>query len=280
MTHTPVLLKETIESLEIKSEGLYIDCTLGEGGHTQAILDKGGKVLAIDADSMQIANNQLRIKNKEVKFVQGNFKDIEQIAKDNNFFPVDGVLFDLGLSMIQLAESGKGLSYRKHDEALDMRLDENREYTAADVVNDLPAEDLYDIFAKYAEELHSREIADGIVQSRVQHKIHTVGDLIKVLDKVISRCPQKHDHDNEKIYARIFQALRIIVNGEINNLKKGLEGAKNILKQDGRICVISFHSVEDRVIKLFVREKKLKSYKEYKGQRSFERSARLRVFGL
>ena len=161
-----------------------------------------------------------------------------------------------------------------------MRLDLKSEYTAADVLKKLKDDDIYDIFEKYDEELHQREIADGIIYARAQQKIHTVGDLIKVLDKVIERCTQKHDHDNEKIYARIFQALRIVVNGEINNLKKGLEGAQHIIKPDGKICVISFHSVEDRVIKLYVRQHKLRALKDYKGERSFERSARLRVFGI
>lgn len=284
--HTPVLLQHTIDALGIKPGGLYIDCTFGEGGHTKAILGLGGKVLGLDVDKNQIS----KIKSSDFAkatpdkqnflLIHGNFKDIEEIAKKNSFYPVDGVLFDLGLSMMQLAEAEKGLSFKKKDEALDMRIDNTREYTAAQVLNDFSEEELYDTFAKYAEELHSEQIASGIVQARVYKKIEKVGDLIKIIDMVATRCTQGHNNENEKIYARIFQALRIIVNGEINNLKKGLEGATNILKKDGKICVISFHSVEDRVIKLYARQKKLKLLGEFTGVRSFERSARLRVYTM
>ncbi len=279
--HTPVLLKEVIEHLNIKKGGLYIDATVGEGGYTVEILKLGGRVLAIDLDQEQInnlsKNLESRIQNSELRLVQGNFRDIEKIAKEHDFFPLDGIVFDLGLSMRQLAESGKGLSYKNTNEPLDMRLDPNEEKTAADYINTLSVQNLYELFAKNSEEINSRAVADAVVRARTIRKIKTAGDLVRIIDGVLKE-------RNQAVLARIFQALRIEVNNEFENLKKGLEGAMKLIKKEGRILVLTFHSLEDRIIKRFVREHNFqfetKKPITAKQGHIFERSAKLRVIKI
>lgn len=270
--HTPVLLKEVIEGLNIKSEGLYVDATFGEGGHATEIIKRGAKVLGIDADNKQIFNFQLSIIN--LKVINGNFKDIERIAKENDFFPVDGVVFDLGLSMRQLNEGNKGLSYRKIDEILDMRLNSDTGDSAYDVLNTLSEEALYEIFSKYSEDLNSKTVAKAVIRERVNNKIKTVGKLVEIINRAMP-------NDKNRSVARIFQALRIYVNNEIDNLKFGLSGALKILKPKGRIAIICFHSLEDRVVKQFVISNNLKQInkKVITGDKQFkfERSAKLRI---
>lgn len=270
--HTPVLLEQVIEALEIKKDGFYIDATFGEGGYSQAILDKGGKVLGIDFDKDQISNFQLKVKN--LKLVEGNFGDIEEIAKANNFFPVDAVVFDLGLSMRQLNQSGRGFSFKKFNEPLDMRINMKLETKASDLVNRLSESELYEVFARNSEEINSKIIARKIIEERQYKKLATVNDLISCIDKAIG------DKDNN-IYKRIFQALRIAVNQEFDNLKKGLVGGFNLINKEGKIVVISFHSLEDRIVKNFSKSKgiKLLFKKPIMNRRgkSFERSAKLRI---
>ena len=276
--HTPVLLQEAVDALRVKKGGLYIDATFGEGGHTQEILNRGGKVLGIDLDEKQIFTFQFSVFNEEEKsrlrLVQGNFKDIEKIAKENGFYPVEGVLIDLGLSMAQINQSGRGFSYHQLDEPLDMRLDQNQEETAAFYVNSLSEEELYEIFSKYSEELNSRAVAQSIVSARRLKKIKTVVDLITVIDRTLKT-------DREQTYRRIFQALRIKVNNEFENLKQTLSSSCTLLNQEGRIVIISFHSLEDRIIKNFIKEKQLYQVnkKVIFGNQSlrFERSAKLRI---
>ena len=281
--HTPVLLQQAIESLNIKKGGLYIDATFGEGGYSREIVKRGGKVLAIDWDIDQIskAGHPDRsggiLARNDIIFVNGNFADIEKIAKENNFFPVDGVVFDLGLSMGQISESGRGFSYKKLNEPLDMRMNNDIEKNASDLVNSLNMNDLYQLLAKNSEELRSKEIALEIIKSRHIRKINTVSDLVHIIDRVAG------EKDN-RIYRRIFQALRIEVNNEFNNLKKGLFGAVSILKKDGRIVVVSFHSLEDRIVKNFVKNNQFKFLEKKpivnKFGPSYERSAKLRIITL
>ena len=277
--HTPVLLQQVIENLNIKKDGLYIDATFGEGGYSQEIVRLGGKVLAIDFDKKQIdrynAKTPERLNN--FKLAEGNFADIEKIAKNNNFFPVDGIVFDLGLSMAQITDSGKGFSYKKENEPLDMRMSSGIERNAADLINILKIDDIYQLLAKNSEELKSKDIALEIVRSRQIRKISTVSDLIHIIDRVVG------EKDN-RVYKRIFQALRIEVNDEFNNLKKGLFGAVSILKKEGRIVVVSFHSLEDRIVKKFVKSNQF-SFLEKKPivnkfGPSYERSAKLRTIIL
>lgn len=273
--HTPVLLKEIIKTLDIKKDGLYVDATFGEGGYSQAILDKGGKVLALDLDVEQIQNPNVKIqKGSNLKLVEGSFGEIEKIAKENNFFPVDGVVFDLGLSMKQISQSGRGFSFKKLNEPLDMRMSDKTETKANDLLNRLSETDLFEIFAKNSEEINSQKVAREVVIRRQFKKLQTVGDLIGCIEKAID------DPDNN-VYKRIFQALRIQVNDEFENLKSGLVGALKIIKDDGKIAVVTFHSLEDRIVKNFSKTQgvKLLNKKPISNRRgrSFEKSAKLRV---
>lgn len=273
--HTPVLLKEVIKSLNIKPGGLYIDATVGEGGHALKIAEEGGKVLGIDLDFEQVESLKLKVQNfKNIKIVQGNYAEIERIAKENGLGLVDGVLFDLGLSMKQLEESGRGFSFNKLEEELDMRLSKNTAATAANLINSLSADELYEIFSRFSEELNSRAVAEAIIRARKIRKIEKVEELIRIIDKVIGA-------KVTKVYARIFQALRIAVNQEIENMKNGLKGAKNLLKKEGRIVVITFHSIEDRIVKRFAQQNNMQflDKKIIVGDQklSYERSAKLRV---
>lgn len=277
--HTPVLLKDVIEVLAVKKGKKYIDATFGEGGHSKEILKLGGKVLGIEWDEEKLKAESLKLKTyKHLKLVWGNFKDIEKIAKANNFYPVDGVLFDLGLSMEQIENSGRGFSYKKLSEPLDMRISRSLTRKAVDIVNSFSAQELYEIFTKNSEEINSWAIAKIIVRSRTLKKIETVGDLVRVIH--LSRLRGK----KEEILKRVFQALRIEVNNEFESLKKGLEGAVKVLDGSGRVVVITFHSLEDRIVKQFVKKNKLKFITQKpiitRSEKRFERSAKIRVFGF
>ncbi len=270
--HTPVLLQQAIEKLAIKKDGLYIDATYGEGGYTKEIIKKGGKVLAIDLDIEQIQKPKFPPKTagkKNLNLIQGNFSEIETIAKENNFFPVDGVVFDLGLSMNQLENSRRGFSYKKLDDDLDMRLDLSQEMTVKELLGKLTVFDLAEILEKYSEEVNAEKIARAIKNSQ---KMEKVKDLVLAIDKALGK-------KDEKTYARVFQALRIAVNHEFENLEKGLTGTLKITKKGGRIVVVTFHSLEDRVVKKFVLKNHLKfvDKKPVFGVKSFERSAKLRT---
>ena len=274
--HRPVLLNESIDGLNIQPGERYIDTTAGEGGHLWAMLRKGAFVLALDRDEQQIAKLKNTFKNeKNIIFKHGNFADIQQIAQKKGFDSVSGVIFDLGLSNDQLENRGIGLSYKKDNESLDMRLDVGDHPSAQKLINTLSEDELYKVFAKNSEELNSRQIAHTIVETRKIRSIETVNDLVRLIKKVVIISP------NGSI-ARIFQALRIEVNGEFTNLESALKGSLSIVKVGGRIVVISFHSLEDRIVKRFIKKNQLKqlSKKIIKAGRdhfSFERSAKLRV---
>jgi len=276
--HHPVLLAQVIDGLDITPEKKYIDATIGEGGHVMAILRKGGCVLGIDADNRQLTYLQyLKEQYPRLTLIHGNFANIESIARENEFFPVDGILFDLGLSWEQLQSLGRGLSFKKYDEVLDMRLDLATDYTAADLLNKSSRSELNELFMRNAEEPASDRLAQEIMNVRRTHAINIVGDLVNIIRKVT---PDSW----EKTAVRIFQALRIEVNREFENLKAGLEGAKNVISKTGRIAVISFHSREDRIVKQFIQKNHLLpiTKKAIPGSRdkSFERSAKLRIFSL
>ena len=280
--HRSVLLEQAIESLQVHAGGRYIDATAGEGGHLMKMVEEGGDVLGIDIDPKQIANLQSKVAgNSHIKLAVGNYANIGDIARANDFMPVDGILFDYGLSMEQLSHSGKGLSFRNIEEPLDMKLNDKTEDNAADLVKRLSPSELYDLFAKYSEEFHSEVIAQTIAGTRVHHPIETVGDFNSVIGKAVSYCTLKHDHDLFKIYPRIYQALRIAVNKEFENIEQGLEQSLSILAPAGRIAIITFHSLEDRIVKQFMKKNNLKQLdkKAIKGNQAlrFERSAKLRV---
>lgn len=275
--HTPVLLQEVIDGLDIRQGGRYIDATVGEGGHTRAMLGKGAFVLGIDQDAAQIEKLKTSISSDKFMAVCANFSSIEEVAKKQGFDKADGILFDLGISWRQLSEAGKGLSYKALDEELDMRLSTECEQSAADIVNTFSEDELYSVFAKNSEEIRSQDIARTIVEERKYHKIKKVKDLLRSIDKALGAA-------SEWSYGRIFQALRIEVNDEFGSLEKGLEQAVRLISPEGRIAVITFHSVEDRMVKRFIREGHYRqiSKKAIAGDRtlSFERSAKLRVFGI
>lgn len=274
--HTPVLLNDVIDALKIEKGKKYIDATAGELGHLNKIAELGGKVLGIDYDKEQIRNSESGIKNygERVKVVWGNFADIEKVAQENGFSPADGILFDLGVSYEQISRGGKGLSYKMEDEILDMRIGPNAVMSARELLNTLGDKELYQMLARYSEEPRSEELAKHIVNKRKRREIATVKDLTDVIDYVVGR-------QEKAVYARVFQALRIAVNREFENLEKGLEGAFRTVRSEGVIVVITFHSLEDRLVKRFIKNH-LEDIKESKkiigkGRSGFERSAIARV---
>ena len=246
--HTPVLINEVIEGLRVKDKGLYIDATIGGGGHAERILSLGARVLGIDQDEDAILHLKKKfeseIKSGQLTLVAANFSSIENVAKENGFENVDGILLDLGVSSHQLDEARRGFSFR-YDEVLDMRMNQAETLTAEGVVNKYPEESLYEIFAKYGEEPKARAIAHEIVAQRTRQPIRTT----KGLSDIVARIVKNSGKINPA--TRVFQAIRIEVNDEIGNLKTGLEQGFKLLGANGRLAVISFHSLEDRVVKLY-----------------------------
>lgn len=271
--HTPVLLKDVLNGLKLKQDGVYIDATAGDGGHLKEIAKRSRKVLALERNRAQFERLQHMKLRKKTVFVQGNFADIEDIAKKKGFQEADGVLFDLGVSFWELAYLERGLSYRKDNERLDMRLGESTKESASDVLNTYTSENLYEIFSRNAEEPRSKEIARAITAQRRKKRLENVADLKRAIKTVLG-------FEDSRTYARIFQALRMHINNEKENLKKGLTGATRLLKKGGRLVVLSFHSVEDRIVKTNMKKSELKLITKRVSKYddlSFERSTTLRV---
>ena len=254
--HVPVLLKESIESLNIKPDGFYIDCTLGDGGHSIEILktlSNEGILLSIDCDQNAIDFVKEYYKEELSKrsnwiIKRGNFKDIQELAKEIDRKP-NAILMDLGISSRQIEESKeRGFSYMEDDEPLDMRMDQSLNVTAKDLLNALSEKELSTIFKKYGEERYSNLIAKNIKKNISD--INTVGDLTRLIYKVMPAVNIKKNPSR-----RVFQALRIVVNDELNSLKIALDRSFEILQKEGRLSVISFHSLEDRIIKNYYLEK-------------------------
>ena len=249
--HIPVLKKEVVSVLNLQENDNFIDCTVGSGGHAKEILEKiqpNGKCLGIDFDEKSIENlKEQNIKNLVLEC--DNFRDLEGIAKKNSFLDVSGILFDLGISSVELEESGRGFSFLKN-EILDMRFNSKiQKISAKDIVNSYEKEELEKIIRDYGQERFYRKIAENIVKERKMKKIETTFDLVEIIKKSV--------RGRERIHfaTRTFQALRIAVNDELNNLKEALPQALNILNGGGRIAVISFHSLEDRIVKNFFKDK-------------------------
>lgn len=246
--HTPVLLVEAITYLNIQQNAWYIDCNLGGGGHTGEILKNGGKVLGIDLDSEAIDEVSSKfgkeIKEKRLILIQSNFSNIDQIVIDTKLENVKGILFDLGVSSHQLEKGERGFSINQ-DAELDMRMDTSSSVKAMDLVNALHEGELVELLTKLGEESFARKIAKAIVGYRARKKIETTNELAQI---VASSKPRKF---SEKIHpaTKTFQALRIAVNDELNSLKTALPKAFEILDPEGRLVVISFHSLEDRIVK-------------------------------
>ena len=249
MGHTPVLLHESINGLNIKSDGLYVDGTFGCGGHTGEIIKnlETGRLIAIDRDSEAIKNADRLFSGygEKIIIVKGNFRDISKILDKLDIELVDGMLFDLGVSSPQLDEIERGFSYM-HDTMLDMRMDTQDGLTAYDVVNSWPEEKLRGILFEYGEERYSALIARAIVRKRAENPIKTTFDLNAV---IISAIPAAARREAQHPSKRCYQALRIAVNDELGSIKGMLDSAPRKLKAGGRLCVISFHSLEDRLVK-------------------------------
>jgi len=250
-SHIPVLLEEALQTLAPRSGGRYIDATLGGGGHAEAILEASapeGRLLGLDADPRAIARVQQRLARFGPRAIlaQANFRNIAAVARAQHFQPVDGILFDLGVSSYQFDEAGQGFSFSQEG-PLDMRMDPEAGPSAADLVNTLEADDLADILYRYGEERRSRRIARAIVANR---PIATTTQLAEVVLKAIGRRPGARLHPA----TRTFQALRIAVNDELGALEAALPQALDLLKPGGVLAVISFHSLEDRIVKHYFRQ--------------------------
>jgi len=252
--HIPVLLKEVIEYLNPQPNENFIDATIGEGGHSLAILKKiapQGKVLGVELDSAIYETVKNKLKNeKRLILVNDSYANIKKVVKEKQFQPVNGILFDLGMCSWQIDESKRGFSYLK-DEPLDMRFSPKSTLTAAEIVNFWKIEDLERILRDYGEEKYARRIALAIKEDRRKKRIVGTQELVEILKKALPK-----NYDNYRLHpaVRTFQALRIAVNNELENLKMGLILASEILAPQGKIVVISFHSLEDRIVKIFFRD--------------------------
>ncbi|MCS7001358.1 MAG: 16S rRNA (cytosine(1402)-N(4))-methyltransferase RsmH [Dehalococcoidia bacterium] len=245
-THVSVLLTETVRAVQPKAGGRYLDGTLGDGGHTAALLlaAPGCQVIGLDVDPKAIARAAARLApfGAAVTLVRANFADLYAVARDHGFLPLDGVILDLGVSSPQLADPERGLSFTR-DDPLDMRLDPDLPTTAADLVNSMDAESLARLIASYGEERQARRIARAIVARR---PIVTTAQLATAIERAVGR--RRHG-DRIHPATRAFQALRIAVNDELRALEHGLDGAIAALGPGGRLAVIAFHSLEDRIVK-------------------------------
>lgn len=243
--HIPALLKESIEGLNIQPDGIYVDVTFGGGGHSMEILKhlKNGKLIAFDQDQDAIANIP---SNENFIFLNQNFRFLNNNLQFNKITSINGLIADLGVSFHQFDEPERGFTFR-HDASLDMRMNRNSGVTAADLLNTLDEVSLADIFYRYGELTNSRRIAKEITMAKNTRPVKSVNDLFNAIGKL---APFRQEH---KFYAKVFQALRIAVNHEIDYLKEMLEQALSVLNPGGRLVVISYHSLEDRIVKNFMR---------------------------
>ena len=245
--HRSVLLKESIDYLNVRPNELYVDATLGGGGHTKEILNNGGRVIGIDVDLDAIDHIRDSLRSDHLIVEQDNFRNIDKILSKHGVTEISGIIFDLGVSSKQLDTAGRGFSFSKSG-PLDMRMGGDLKVTGADLVNGLTETELYELFFRSGEERYARRIARVIVRSRQNEKIEKTDQLAKIIEASIGRSASKI-HPATKV----FMALRMAVNSELDNLKESLEKSTNFLKIEGRLVVISFHSLEDRIVKNFVR---------------------------
>lgn len=242
--HEPIMLNECIENLNIKKDGIYVDGTLGGAGHSSKIVEKldGGLLVGIDRDEEAIEASKKRlVAYTNVKYVHGRHEDIVEHLQGLGIDKIDGVLLDLGISSYQIDEGTRGFSYTK-DAELDMRMDQTQTLSAKDIVNDYTVQELENIFRSYGEEKFSKRIAERIAAER---KIKSINTTYELADIVRSAVPK----DAVDSFKRIFQALRIEVNGELKELKEAIFDIVSVLNPGGRICIITFHSLEDRIVK-------------------------------
>ena len=286
VAHTPVMLEETLEHLKLQAQKFYIDATFGAGGHSKAILETGACVLAIDQDpNTETYMSQIRqalSPDRKADFVSihGNFEQLDRYAKEAGLSEVAGILMDLGVSSMQLDEGERGFAFRK-DGPLDMRMKATGE-SAADVVNELEQEELAAIIFKYGEERYSRRIARAIVDAREKHQILSTQALANIIQQAYPKTGYRRDHPAR----RTFQALRIYVNDELGVLERALHAAEKVLSLQGRLVVLSYHSLEDRIVKHFMKnsmslnvisKKPILASEEEARRNPRARSAKLRV---
>lgn len=255
--HYTVLLKETVDGLAIKKNGVYVDCTLGGAGHSEYLLsqlDETGHLYAFDQDqkALDFAAQRLKeyVDKGMVTFVKSNFRYLKDRLADLGVYGVDGVLYDLGVSSPQLDEAERGFSYHK-DAPLDMRMDQSAELSAYEVVNDYSYQELIKIFFRYGEEKFSKQIAREIERVREKRAIETTGELVDIIKTAIPAPARRNGGHPAK---RVFQAIRIAVNDELSVVEESLEQAIDLLNINGRISVITFHSLEDRIVKTMFKE--------------------------
>lgn len=252
--HTTVLLQETIDALNIKPGKKYIDATLGGGGHSFEIVGRGGIVLGLDADQdaieyvEKIRDTRPKIKKEDLTLVKANFRDIDEIAREKGFDQVAGIIYDLGVSSHQLDTTERGFSFQGNG-TLDMRMDQDLGVKAADLVNILTKGELIELFTRLGEEHFANRIAEGIVQARKKIQIKTTFELSEIVRSCVPSFKSKINPAT-----KVFQALRIAVNDEFNSLKDSLPKAFDLLDSGGRMAVISFHSLEDRIVKYSFKE--------------------------
>ena len=261
MIHTPVLLQEVLHYLAPQPNENFIDATFGFGGHSFEILKRNGprgKVLGLDVDAESLAQARQFKKDECVQYgerlqlVNANFNNLAEVAKQENFSPVNGILMDLGMSSWQIEQSGRGFSFLR-DEPLNLAMGSNSDLTAAIILNQWSEQAVKTILRDFGEERFAGLIARRLIEARRQSPLNTTFDLVDIIKQAV---PQRFQHQRIHPATRTFQALRIAVNDELANLKHGLESGLEILAPGGRLAVISFHSLEDRIVKHFFREQK------------------------
>lgn len=255
--HYTVMLKETVDGLAIKPDGVYVDCTLGGAGHSEYLLSQlseGGHLYAFDQDQKALDHAAVRlapyVESGQVTFIKSNFRQLQEKLADKGVFKVDGVLYDLGVSSPQLDEAERGFSYHQ-DAPLDMRMDQSADFSAYNVVNEYSYNELVKIFFRYGEEKFSKQVARAIERARADHPIETTGELVELIKEAIPAPARRKGGHPAK---RIFQAIRIAVNDELGVVEESLEQAIQLINVGGRISVITFHSLEDRIVKTIFKE--------------------------
>ena len=245
--HVPVMTREVVELLRPERGGLFVDCTVGLGGHSQALLEAGAsKVLGLDRDrdALAVARASLERWGERIELVHSDYRDLRRVLAERSINTVDGALADLGVSSLQLDAEGRGFSFRR-DEPLDMRMDRTQGPTAADLLRDVDERVLADIIFEFGEERFSRRIARAIVEARHEADVRTTGQLAQIVRRAVPR----KGYQRIDPATRTFQALRIWVNRELDGLDAFLSGAAEMLRAGARLAVISFHSLEDRIVK-------------------------------
>ncbi|MBQ3214430.1 MAG: 16S rRNA (cytosine(1402)-N(4))-methyltransferase RsmH [Clostridia bacterium] len=248
--HIPIMLTECIEGLNINPDGVYVDATLGGAGHSSEIakrLSSKGTLIGIDKDetAIKVSRERLSKYNCNIILVNDDYKNLLNILKENNIEKIDGLLADLGVSSYQLDETSRGFSYSK-DAPLDMRMNQNQSLTAREVVNTYEEKDLLKILYEYGEENFAKSIVKNIIKQRQVSPIETTGELVKIIEKSV---PSKLLHKGGSVAKKTFQAIRIEVNSELDHLRLVLNDMIACLKPKGRLCIITFHSLEDRLVK-------------------------------